>query len=78
MNLGGLDDKQFERLEEARRRKKYGHLMSWKELFVYMTQIATPTQFKEIAEWAQKKNAGLPVYLPLMSNVNKKIGGEEE
>ena len=78
MNYGGFTNEQIERLNIAQQKKKYGHLMSWKEICFYQNFYATPKQVQEIIEWSRKKQRGEPVYLPLMSKVNKKIGGEEE
>lgn len=75
MNVGGINDAQYERLEKSRKIKKYGHLETWKEIFLYQAQFATPEQRQEIIDWGSRQIRYRDVYLPLMNMVRK--GGEE-
>ncbi len=61
-------ESEMERLRIAKETGKYGHLMSWKELFLFQRYVAKPNQAKEIARWAKRKNKGEKIYLPLMHN----------
>lgn len=65
MQLGNLNQEQVERLQIAVKKKKYGHLATWKELFYYQSRYATPKQAQEIAYISAKKNKGEDIKLPL-------------
>ena len=68
MNKTPLTYEQYWRLYKSSQIKKYGHLESWKEICIYVYQFATPAQTKEIQEWANRKNMGEDIRLPLMNN----------
>lgn len=60
---------EMERMKIAKDTKKYGHLRSWKELFLFQRYCdATPQQIKEIGEWAKRKIKGERIRLPLMTH----------
>lgn len=60
-----LSKQQKERLEKAHTEKSYGHLLSWKELFLYQCTIADNKQNKEIAAYARRNKEGETITLPL-------------
>lgn len=60
---------EMERLRLAKETKKYGHLQSWKELFLFQRYCdATKEQVIEIAKWAHRRNKGERIILPLMNH----------
>lgn len=69
MNVGGLNYPQYWRLYKASRLRRYSHLLSWKEIFVYQIKYADPKQTKEIEVWAARANRGEDIKLPLKLNI---------
>lgn len=65
---------EMERLRLAKETKKYGHLQSWKELFLFQRYCdATREQVIEIAKWAKRKINLERIVLPLMNNGKQEI-----
>lgn len=60
-----LTQEQYERLKIAHATKKFGHLETWKELFLFQYTIASKEQIIKIAEFARRKNSGENIILPL-------------
>ena len=46
----------LERLRIAKKTKKWGHLASWQELYVFQRTTGTTEQIKQIAAIAHRKN----------------------
>lgn len=63
-----LTPEQYERLKIARTTKKFGHLCTWKELFIFQYTIATKKQVIEIGKYARKRNE---IKLPLMKYLSE-------
>ncbi len=58
-----------ERLAKAIQLQKYGHLETWREIFLFQAHMLSKKNIgkvKEIAAWAKRKNQGEQVTLPLM------------
>lgn len=66
-----ITDQEFERLKIARETKKYGHLESWKELYLFQKAIGDTKQVKKIANWAKRARLGERIALPLALNIIK-------
>jgi hypothetical protein len=60
-----LQLEQAERLRKANQLRKFGHLATWKELFIFQCTVATPEQIQMISGYAYRKNHGEPITLPL-------------
>lgn len=69
MHIGKLTEQQMDRLKKANQLKKYGHLETWQELFIYQLSIGSITQRQEIGKFAERKNKGEYIKLPLKDNV---------
>jgi hypothetical protein len=67
---------EYARLKQAKELKKYSHLMTWKELYLFQRTIATPEQNEEIAEYAARKNKAEKIILPL--KIQKQLDTEQE
>jgi len=70
MNSIHINDQEIEHLRLANESKKYGHLVSWKELYLFQRAIATKVQIKEIAAFAKRKIRGEKIKLPLMLHMS--------
>jgi len=62
-----LTDQEYERLKIAKAKGKWGHLESWKELYLFQRTIGTMKQNKEIGKVAKRKRLGEKVTLPYMN-----------
>lgn len=65
------NEQEMQRLKISKSTGKYGHLESWKELFLFQRYIAKKDQLIEIGNWAKKKNKGERITLPLMNYGNQ-------
>ena len=63
----GISKAELDRVRLAHDVSKYGHLQSWKELYLYQRTIAHDGQNLEIAALAHRKNNGEAITLPLMN-----------
>jgi len=68
-----LKPEEHERLKIAHEKKKYGHLMTWKELYLFQSTIANFQQLQEIATFARRKNRGENITLPLLKYLSEQI-----
>lgn len=66
-----INDSEMARLKIARQTHKWGHLASWKELYIYQRTLADKEQNIEIGKWAKKKLKGEPITLPLKDYINQ-------
>jgi len=62
-----INTTELSRLKKAKQMHKYGHLESWKELYLYQRTVADREQNLEIAALAKRKNRGENITLPLMN-----------
>jgi len=60
------NDEEYKRLEMANQTKKWGHLRSWKELYLFQRYIGLLEQNKEIGMVAKRNRAGEKITLPFM------------
>lgn len=60
-----INDEEMERLRVANETKKYGHLVSAKELYLFQRTIANPSQIQEITRYIRRKRAGEKITFPL-------------
>lgn len=81
-----MTDESMKRLELAQKTKKWGHLETWRELYIFQRTIASPQQIQDIAKIARLQNdykkgkyTGMKITLPYMNMVrDQKTSGADE
>lgn len=68
-----LTEEQYERLKLAQTTKKFGHLETWKELFIFQYTIGSKEQVVKIADFARQANNGKKITLPLAKFMSEQM-----